>query len=377
MSSSENSSSHRRHKKKHRHSHRRSRRRSPSRESSRLASLFDSMHKEMTANHTLFREELGRISSRVAVMEGQSPFVQTGSGPEQSLHSTPSNAHTEEQSLPTVTTQVERQSPLDDRVRADGAEPHTEDTSAYERPVTQTRDWGEDEDEDEAIDYDQQVYWQPEDSDSADNDKKRISPTTAKIVQDAFSRPLEPRKKKNIKRKYPVPDTPFTKVPKLDLTIQSRMTPAAKTADKNLAGMQGLILDAAIPLVNMLESARAGTLNPKDAAESAQQALKLIGNASAHFSTERRRKASTCLNRELTSLVDDPETFKDAAPFLFGSSFQQKMKDHIEAIRNLKQSSSASYGQRQSFRRGHPSQSRGGGNSRGRGYKKPSKTGKP
>ena len=44
-------------------------------------------------------------------MEGQSPFVQIGSGLEQSLHSTPSNVHTEEQSLPTVTTQVERQSP--------------------------------------------------------------------------------------------------------------------------------------------------------------------------------------------------------------------------------------------------------------------------
>jgi len=40
--------------------------------------------------------------------------------------------------------------------------------------------------------------------------------------------------------------------------------------------MQGLILDAAIPLDNMLESARAGTLNLKDTAESAQQALKLI-----------------------------------------------------------------------------------------------------
>ena len=64
------------------------------------------------------------------------------------------------------------------------------------------------------------------------------------------------------------------------------MTPAVKTADKNLAGMQGLILDTAIPLVNMLESARAGTLNPKNTAESAQQALKLIGNAPAHFSTE-------------------------------------------------------------------------------------------
>ena len=76
MSSSD--SSHRRHKKKHRH--RRHHRRSSSRESSHLVSLFELLHKEMAANHTLFREELGRISSRVAVMEGQRPsFAQTGS----------------------------------------------------------------------------------------------------------------------------------------------------------------------------------------------------------------------------------------------------------------------------------------------------------
>ena len=139
--------------------------------------------------------------------------------------------------------------------------------------------------------------------------------------------------------------------------------------------MQGYVLDAAVPLVNMLESARAGTLNPKDAAESAQQALKLIGNASAHLSSERRRRASTCLNKELSTLVEDEDTFKDAVPLLFGSSFQQKMKEHMEAIRNLKQSTSTPYGRGQPFRRGHPPQSRGGGSSRGRGQRKP-KTGK-
>ena len=145
------------------------------------------------------------------------------------------------------------------------------------------------------------------------------------------------------------------------------MTPAAKTANKSLAGMQGYIHDAVIPLVNMLESAQASTLNPKDAAESAQQALKLIGNASAHFSTEQRQKATICLHRELTSLVDDEDTFKDAAPFLFGPYFQQKMKDHMEAIRNLKQFSS-SCGRQKSFQKIHPIQSRGGENSRGRGH---------
>ena len=92
------------------------------------------------------------------------------------------------------------------------------------------------------------------------------------------------------------------------------MTPAAKTADRELAGLQGCVLDAAIPLVNMLESARSGTLNPKEAAESAQQTLELVGNASA----QRCRKASQCLSKELSTLLEKESTFNDAAPFLFG-----------------------------------------------------------
>jgi len=106
------------------------------------------------------------------------------------------------------------------------------------------------------------------------------------------------------------------------------MTPTAKTANRGLAGLQGHVLDAAIPLVNILESARLGTLNPKEAAESAQQALKMVGNASAHTSTERCHRASQCLNKELSTLVEAESTFDNAAPFLFESSFQQKMKDH-------------------------------------------------
>ena len=193
--------------------------------------------------------------------------------------------------------------------------------------------------------------------------------------KNAFCQSLKPEKQKDIKRKQHIPDTPFTKVPKLDPTIQSRMSASAKLTDRGLSGMQGYVLDAAVPLVSILESARNGTLTTKDAAESAQQALKLIGNASAHLSAERCRKAATCLNKELSTLVDQEDTFVDAAPFLFGSSFQQKMKEHMEAIRNLKQAST-SFGHGQSFWRGHPPQSRGGGSSnRGRGQRK-LKTGK-
>ena len=111
-------------------------------------------------------------------------------------------------------------------------------------------------------------------------------------------------------------------------------------------------------------------LNTKEAAESAQQALKLLGNASANISRERRQEATQHLYPELATLVDDEESFKDAAPMLFGKTFDQRAKDHIDAIRSQKKTSSLPRGQ--SFQRGHPPMSQGGGNSRGRGtFKKP------
>ena len=87
-------------------------------------------------------------------------------------------------------------------------------------------------------------------------------------------------KHRSIKRKQSVPDTPYIKCPKLDSTILSRLPTPAKDPDRASARIQTVVLDAACPLINMLESARKGTLNTKEAAESAQQALKLLGNVS-------------------------------------------------------------------------------------------------
>ena len=98
---------------------------------------------------------------------------------------------------------------------------------------------------------------------------------------------------------------PHTKCPKLDSAIQSRLPKHAKDADRNLVRMQTLVLDAAAPLINTPEAARVGSLTIRDAAESAQLALKLLGNASAIISTERRRKATTHLNPKLYTLVED------------------------------------------------------------------------
>ena len=72
---------------------------------------------------------------------------------------------------------------------------------------------------------------------------------------------------------------------------------------------------------------------------------------------ERRRKASTHLNAEL-SMLEDEDSFKDAVPLLFGRDFDQKAKDHMEAIKSLKKIVTPAGW---SFQRSHPPQSQGGG----------------
>jgi len=73
MSSSSESSWHRhRHKKRQQRSHHS---RSSSRDSSQLLSLIDSLRQELADNRASFLLELTKISSRVAVMEGQSPLT--------------------------------------------------------------------------------------------------------------------------------------------------------------------------------------------------------------------------------------------------------------------------------------------------------------
>ena len=196
----------------------------------------------------------------------------------------------------------------------------------------------------------------------------KLSSITTKIVEDAFGHSISNERQRSLKRKQPIPDTPFTKCPKLDPTIQSRLPKPAKDADRNLARIQTLVLDAAAPLLSTLEAARSGSLTPKGAAESAHLALKLLGNASANISTERRRKATTHLNPELGTLIEDEDNFCEAVPFLFSKAFDQQAKDHIEAVKSLKKTTFTST--RQPFQRGHPSSTWGGGTFRGRGTNK-------
>ena len=135
-----------------------------------------------------------------------------------------------------------------------------------------------------------------------------------------------------MKRKHLPPDSVHTKCPRLDPAIKSKLPKQAKDTDTNLARIQAQVLDTVNPLVNLLESACKGTLTPRDAAESAQQALRLLGNASATISMDRCQKATQFLNKELSTLVQEEDTFREAAPLLFGKDFDKKQKSILTQL---------------------------------------------
>ena len=101
-------------------------------------------------------------------------------------------------------------------------------------------------------DYDEIIFWQPNDSDASEGETTKLSTITTKIVEDTFACSMANEKHRGLKRKQPVPDSPYTKCPKLDSTIQSRLPKSAKDDDGGSARIQTLVLDAAVSLINIL-----------------------------------------------------------------------------------------------------------------------------
>lgn len=111
-----------------------------------------------------------------------------------------------------------------------------------------------------------------------------------------------------------MPRTAVTMCPNLDKILKGNLSTVTKSRDKQMANGQALCLDAVGPLTSILEQ---GTLTAQSAAEAAQTALKLLGNASCHMATERRKAVLGNLNPRLADI------FRDAAPNLFGNGFAE------------------------------------------------------
>ena len=112
----------------------------------------------------------------------------------------------------------------------------------------------------------------------------QVSSATELLLKDAFTRTVANGTRRRWREHYGMPASRFTKCPKLDTTLKSKLPKTCKDADRPLAKTQALLLDAVGPLAHLLEQELS-----KDVAEAVTQSLRFLGNASATISNERRR----------------------------------------------------------------------------------------
>ena len=212
----------------------------------------------------------------------------------------------------------------------------------------------------------------------------RVSTATESLLKEAFSKTVPNGTRRRWREQYGMPATDYTRCPKLDTTIRSRLPKQCKDADRSLARIQALVQDAVGPLTHFLDK------QPNEAgSEAVSLALKFLGNASAAISHERRRRAGAFFNEDLKPLIEEEDRFRQAAPCLFGKDFLSIAKDHTESVKALDKLSAphrqSRAGGSQFFRTGRPfnQAARGGGahrggssNYRGRGRYRPYAAGK-
>ena len=193
----------------------------------------------------------------------------------------------------------------------------------------------------------------------------KLSEHNERIVSSAFSSALPNTERRRVRNAYATTALPDTRCPRLDPVFKASLNKSgAKAVDAELARVQAFVLDPVAPLVHLLHKLDDEEFTVEEARMATQDALRLLGNASAQISTMRRRKVLKNLNPKLQDMADEPELFSAAAPQLFGQGFESKMKERAKSLKILStaRSTSPPPKRRKFFPGSRPSApSRGGG----------------
>ena len=200
-----------------------------------------------------------------------------------------------------------------------------------------------------------------EDGEDAQTPLVMLSEAASAFLEAAFGAKLENKTRVAKAKAQGTPDSRWIRCAKIDPVVMANVPPAARTADRTASRLQQFWLDAANPLMFILEKAEELEL-PKEVISGIQTALQLMGNANYHHSTSRRQALMLQLNPKLKQLFPDGD-FKDAAPYLFGENFGALAKERLEAADALKKAIASDRGQR-GFQSSHPQRNsgHGGGN---------------
>ena len=139
-----------------------------------------------------------------------------------------------------------------------------------------------------------------------------VSEPMQAFLQLAFcrARPTDNKTRTWVER-FSVPERDETRCPKLDSIVKNELQKDVVELDRKLSHLQNFVLDAAAPLVAVMEELTVFEKpDPEVVLSAIQQLLMFLGNASTHFNLEQRSKALSWLNPDLKLLVDDEDFFR-------------------------------------------------------------------
>ena len=162
-----------------------------------------------------------------------------------------------------------------------------------------------------------------------------LSVRTIKILKAVTEKPIKNEKRKSITNKCPLPSCDYAHTPKLDDDIACIVPKSAKTYYCYLSKLQQFSLDALGPIAWLhKQMLLEGAVDPSKAKEAVEASIALLGNATAHFSMERRKSVMKHMNKDLHPLCEGK--FPMRGPHLFGEDFGSKAKKTADNIRALK-----------------------------------------
>ena len=168
-----------------------------------------------------------------------------------------------------------------------------------------------------------------------------LSEDSSQLVASSFTKVLTPDDRKRLRNDFPCPEMQETRCHRLDSIFKAASIPKeTKIIDAKLARIQVLVHDSVAPLIRLLHACEdeSLSLSMDDARSAVADAICLLGNASVGMSKLRRKMILKSVNPDIADLAEE-DIFQLAAPNLFGSSFEAKMKERAESIKLLSSAS--------------------------------------
>ena len=174
----------------------------------------------------------------------------------------------------------------------------------------------------------------------------RLEPKVKEFVEKAYSRCIPRAKRRRLTREYPRPDTPATKVPKLDMVFQSALgRTSTDRSDDQLSRIQTSVLAAGAPIANFWSHLEAQgligqpgeTIPTLDVVRVMKDTLALLGNAVSYISRTRRSQFISSINSQRPTVAKflrevTKESNTSTGSELFGPEVQKLVTSRADTI---------------------------------------------